>query len=104
MSRETTPSSDPRILLGVGPESTDDEIRAAYLRKLKQFPPDRNPEEFERVRDAYQQLRDRRRRVEHALFDCDPEARLESLLEGARERKYAGIEPWLRALREAAKS
>ncbi|MBO0911919.1 MAG: DnaJ domain-containing protein [Acidobacteria bacterium] len=101
MNRETFRTSDPRILLGIAPEATDDEIRAAYLRKIREYPPDRHPEEFERVRDAYEQLRDRRRRVEHTLFSCDPESPLESLLHAiADDRKYVGIEPWLAALKE----
>jgi len=52
--------SDPRAVLGVAPDATDEQIRAAYLRKVKEFPPDRNPVEFEQVRDAYELLRDRR--------------------------------------------
>jgi len=87
--------------LGVAPQASDEEIRAAYLRKLREYPPDRNPDEFELVRDAYEQLRDRRRRVEHTLFSCDPEAPLESLIDDvADNRKYVGLEPWLAALRE----
>ena len=101
MNRETFRSSDPRILLGVAPQASDEEIRAAYLRKLREYPPDRNPDEFELVRDAYEQLRDRRRRVEHTLFSCDPEAPLESLIDGiADKREYVGLEPWLAVLRE----
>jgi hypothetical protein len=53
------------------------------------------------VRDAYDLLRDRRRRAQHTLFSCDPEAPLESLLDGAGdERKYTGSEPWLAVLKE----
>jgi curved DNA-binding protein CbpA len=101
MNRGTYPSSDPRAVLGVGPEADDEQIRAAYLRKLREYPPDRCPSEFENVRDAYELLRDRRRRSQHTLFSCDPEAPLESLLEGtAGERKYAGTEPWLAVLKE----
>ena len=88
-------------MLGVAPQASDEEIRAAYLRKLREYPPDRNPDEFELVRDAYEQLRDRRRRVEHTLFSCDPEAPLESLIDDVGDnRKYVGLEPWLAALRE----
>jgi curved DNA-binding protein CbpA len=101
MNRGTYPSSDPRAVLGVGPEADDEQIRAAYLRKLREYPPDRCPSEFENVRDAYELLRDRRRRSQHTLFSCDPEAPLESLLDGtAGERKYAGTEPWLAVLKE----
>ena len=101
MNQSTDPSADPHAVLGVSPEADDEQIRAAYLRKLKEYPPDRSPVEFERVRDAYELLRDRRRRWQHTLFSCDPEAALESLLDGtAGERKYAGPEPWLAVLKE----
>jgi len=101
MNRPTYQSSDPHAVLGVGPEADDEQIRAAYLRKLKEYPPDRSPAEFERVRDAYELLRDRRRRSQHTLFSCDPEASVESLLDGTSgERKYAGPEPWLAVLKE----
>jgi curved DNA-binding protein CbpA len=101
MNRETDRASNPYAVLGVGPEADDEQIRAAYLGKLKQYPPDRRPDEFESVRDAYDLLRDRRRRAQHTLFSCDPEAPLGSLLDGAGdERKYTGSEPWLAVLKE----
>lgn len=100
MNQATSQSSDPRAVLAVGPEADDEQIRAAYLRKIKEYPPDRCPGEFERVRDAYELLRDRRRRAQHMLLSCDPEAPLESLLDGiANDRKYVGPEPWLAVLK-----
>jgi curved DNA-binding protein CbpA len=101
MNRGTHLPYDPRAVLGVDPEADDEQIRAAYLRKLREYPPDRCPSEFENLRDAYELLRDRRRRSQLTLFSCDPEAPLESLLDGtAGERKYAGPEPWLAVLKE----
>jgi curved DNA-binding protein CbpA len=91
---------DPRLILGVGWEAGDQEIRAAYLRKVKEFPPDRAPEEFERIRDAYEWLRDPRRRTLHMLLSVDPHAPLESLLdEGPAQRQFVGPEPWLAVLK-----
>ena len=58
---------DPRQVLGISPEAGDEEIRAAYLRKVKEYPPDRAPREFEKVRDAYEILRDPRRRTRQLL-------------------------------------
>ncbi len=48
-------------VLGVNQDAGEEEIRAAYVRKVKEHPPDRSPEEFERIRDAYESLRDPRR-------------------------------------------
>ena len=90
-----------RQILGVAPEATDEDIRAAYLRKIKEYPPDRAPVEFERVRDAYDYLRDPRRRARDLLFSEDPLPRLESLLEGQRaQRRFVGPKPWLAAMKE----
>lgn len=101
MNQKFTVNSGPYDVLGVGPEADDEQIRAAYLAKLKQFPPDRAPAEFEQVRDAYELLRDRRQRAQFTLFSANPEAPLESLLEGMEsQRRFAGPGPWLAVLKE----
>jgi len=92
---------DPRQILGITLETGDEEIRAAYLRKVKEHPPDRSPREFERVRDAYEDLRDPRRRARRLLLSADPAQPLVSLLEsGAAERRFTGPDPWLAVLKE----
>ena len=92
---------DPRQILGVGIEAGDEEIRAAYLRKVKEHPPDRSPREFERVRDAYETLRDPRRRMRQLLLSADPKMPLVSLLEGRlSERRFTGPGPSLAVLKE----
>jgi curved DNA-binding protein CbpA len=91
---------DPRQVLGISPEAGDDEIRAAYLRKVKEYPPDRAPSEFEKVRDAYETLRDPRRRTLH-LLSADPKQRLVQLLDGREsKRRFTGPDAWLAVLRE----
>ena len=95
------PTDDPYRVLELEPGATDDEIRAAYLRKIKQHPPERSPHEFERVRDAYQDLRDPRSRARKLLFGGDPLPPLSKLLEGRLPaRRFAGPKLWLEALRE----
>lgn len=92
---------DPRQILGIPPDAGDVEIRAAYLRKVKEYPPDREPQEFEKVREAYEILRDPRRRTRQLLLSADPKQPLVSLLEGrVSERRFTGPEPWLAVLRE----
>jgi curved DNA-binding protein CbpA len=93
---------DPRSILEVGLEASGEEIRAAYLRKIKEFPPDRHPAEFERVRDAYEILRDPRSRTRALLFSGDPLPPLPGLVEGRRAtRRFTGPKPWLSALKES---
>jgi curved DNA-binding protein CbpA len=93
---------DPRAVLGVVADATDEQIRAAYLRRVKEFPPDRNPVEFERVRDAYELLRDRRQRIRHFLFAIDPQAPVESVVldHDPNAKKFVGLGPWLAVLKE----
>jgi curved DNA-binding protein CbpA len=94
-------SEDPRQILEVAAEAGDEEIRAAYLRKVKQYPPDRSPLEFEKVRDAYEQLRDPRRRTRQMLLAADPKQPLVSLLNGLKpNRQFTGPEAWLAVARE----
>ena len=92
---------DPREILGVSPDAGDERIRDAYLQKVKEHPPDREPAEFERIRDAYEALRDPRRRARQVFLSADPHAPLVSLLPaGSHERKFTGPHPWLAVLRE----
>ena len=92
---------DPREVLGIEAEAGDEEIRAAYLRKVKEYPPDRSPREFERVRDAYDMLRDPRRRTRQMLQAADPKQPLASLLDGLKaQRHFTGPEAWLAVSRE----
>jgi DnaJ domain len=91
---------DPRQLLGVGPNATDEEIRAAYLAKVKENPPERSPEAFEAIRDAYNGLRDKRSRIQERFFSALPDPPLVSLLDGMeRSARFVGPEPWLEVLK-----
>ena len=94
---------DPREVLGVSQEAGEEEIRTAYVRQVKEHPPDRSPEEFERIRDAYDKLRDPRRRMRDGLLAVDPLAPLVSAVELKKpQRRYVGAQPWLEALKPEA--
>lgn len=96
-----TPTPDsPHAVLGIEPGASDAEIRAAYLRKVRECPPDRRGDEFERVRDAYDALRDPRRRAAR-LLETEPIPPLVSFLD-ENPLRFVGPEPWLAALREEA--
>jgi hypothetical protein len=91
----TDPRTDPREVLGVAPNAGVEEIRAAYLGKIKEYPPDRSPVEFEKIRDAFEALRDPRRGTRAMLLAADPSAPLTSVLEGrAPRRLFAGPQVW----------
>jgi len=86
-------------VLGIVSGASEDEIRAAYLRRVKEHPPERSPEEFERIRDAYETLRDPRRRMRNLLLAADPAAPLAALIDGPREHRFTGPDPWLEVLK-----
>jgi DnaJ-domain-containing protein 1 len=86
--------------LGVATNASEDEIRAAYLAKVKEFPPDRAPEEFEKIRDAYEALRDPRNRAKAMLLSADFMAPLVSLIAGHKPRRiFAGARTWREVLK-----
>ena len=62
-------NEDPYEVLGLDSAATEVQIRQRYLERVRQHPPDRNPEEFERTRAAYELLRDPVARMERQLFD-----------------------------------
>ena len=95
---------NPSDILGVAIDAGKEEIRAAYLRKVKEFPPDREPEQFERIRDAYENFNNPRRRMQTMLESVNPLAPLASLLDKkSRRRNFTGPEPWLAVLKEKSK-
>jgi hypothetical protein len=47
----------PYDLLDVAPDVTSAELRAAYHRKLRQFPAHSHPREFQQIRAAYETIR-----------------------------------------------
>ena len=91
---------DARKILGVGPDATDAELRAAYLRGIAQYPPDRSPEEFEKLRDAFETLKDPRRRTIAMLESVSPFDPMSALPDGRTERReFAGPMAWLEVLK-----
>ena len=98
---DTRPDLDPWEVLGVPADSGGETLRQAYLKKLRQFPPDRAPEEFERVRDAYDMARKPGMRLQAMLTAENPGAPLASLLDGVEfERAFVGPKPWLALMKE----
>ena len=95
-----TRTDDPWEILGVSKEAGDEEIRRAYLDRIKACPPSQDPDRAERIRGAFDLLRDPLRRAERSVLFADPEAPLASLLRGERgHRAFAGPALWLDVLK-----
>jgi curved DNA-binding protein CbpA len=97
-------SESPWAILGVARGATQAEARAAYLEKLRAYPPERAPEMFERIRDAYAALRAEAAERPEQMLEANPNAPLASLLDALpAARKHVGATPWLAAMRALRK-
>ena len=90
----------PHEILGVAADASEQEIRTAYLSKVKEFPPDQSPEKFEAIRDAYETLRDPRKRAEAMILSTAFMAPLVSFIDNLpANRVFAGPELWREVLK-----
>ena len=96
---------DPWRVLRLAPAAALDEVRARYVELVKQHPPDRDPEVFERIRDAYRAASDPRWRARQRLFGPEPLGDLDELetLLRAEARQPAGPAAWLKAAKGAGR-
>jgi curved DNA-binding protein CbpA len=70
----------PFDILGVADEATDEEIKKAYLQKVRQYPPERSPEQFQNIRAAFEAIKTQQQRLKYQLFYHEPPT-LSTLLE-----------------------
>ena len=64
--------ANPYEQLQVGIEASDDEINKAYLKKVRQFPPERAPDKFQEIRVAFDKIKTKRDRIKYNIFECEP--------------------------------
>lgn len=69
-------------VLGINTESSEQEIKKAYIRKIKQFPPEQYPEEFKKIRSAYETLSHPQTRREYDTMSAHGEVINVMLSEG----------------------
>jgi curved DNA-binding protein CbpA len=92
---------NPFTVLGLEETADDEAVRVAYLAAVRKSPPDRDPEGFRRIREAYEALRDSEHRLALRLFGPPPLTNVEELLDAVpAERRYVGPGPWLNVMRE----
>ena len=73
--------TDPYQVLGLPPGSDDEAIRRRYLELVRQFTPERHPERFAAVRQAYESLRDLNTRLRHRLFEAGRNDSVDAIIE-----------------------
>lgn len=64
-------------VLGLKPGAGEDEIKRAYFRLVRQYPPEKDPEKFQRIRRAYEILKEGPPAVDELVFPIpeDPSVR-----------------------------
>jgi len=72
---------DPYAVLGISPDSDDEAVRRRYLELVRQFPPERQPEKFAAIRQAYENLRDTTTRLRYRLFEAGKNDSLDAIIE-----------------------
>lgn len=68
MTTTTTNTGDPYSVLGLKRGASHAEIRRAYFRKVREHPPETDPETFKTIRAAYEQLRSAEQRAVTDLY------------------------------------
>jgi curved DNA-binding protein CbpA len=63
---------NPYLILGIDEDADDAAVETAYLQGIKRCPPERDSDRFEALRQAYETLRTKRKRVAYALFHNEP--------------------------------
>ncbi len=76
--------SDPYTILGLATDSTDDAIRRRYLALVRTYTPERAPERFVEIREAYEKLRDPISRLRYQLFELSKDDSLDAIIADAK--------------------
>jgi len=80
----------PFEILGVAEDADDSGIKKAYLARVREFPPERDPEHFQVIRAAYETLRGPRDRIAWRLFTSnvpDPAPLITTWLASGKPRR-----------------
>ena len=80
---------DPFEELDVAESASNDEIKAAFLAKVREFPPERAPKRFQAIRDAYESIKTEKLKLAYPLFhnpEIDGNTVCRSLLERSHSR------------------
>ena len=78
--------ADPYEILDVVRGASETDIRRRYLELVRQYPPDRDPERFTEIHQAYEKLRDPVVRMESKLFDLESSETLADVIADVRRQ------------------
>lgn len=78
--------TDAYEVLGLARDADEAAIRKRYLELVRQFPPDRDPQRFGEIREAYERLRDPVERMRKMLYDLKSTDSMDMILSELRTR------------------
>jgi curved DNA-binding protein CbpA len=58
-------------ILDVSTDASDDDIKKAYLKKVKIYSPEQAPDEFQKIRSAFELINSEDKRIKYQLFNND---------------------------------
>jgi len=92
------------LTLGLPTDADDQSIRRRYLQLIQQYSPERCPEKFKKITEAYEALKTPRERIRSRLFGDDSmhhaEQKLRNLVDALEIKKRR---PGLQALFDAVR-
>jgi len=87
-----TPDQNHYEVLGVSEDASESEIQKAFYRKVRERPPEQDPEGYERIRKAYDALAKTRKKAEQAWKKSDYFEDVEALLQVASDKLDSDLE------------
>lgn len=63
---------DPYVVLGIPRDADHETIKRAYFEQVRAHPPETDPDQFKRIRAAYEKLRTPERRARADMFLLQP--------------------------------
>ena len=80
---------DPCSILDISPDIDETALRQRYLELVRQNPPEKCPQRFAEIREAYEQLRDPAKRLQRQLFGLGDGESLHDIIADLRSRLQA---------------
>lgn len=78
--------ADPFSTLGLPPDADEATVRRRYLELVRENPPERCPERFAEIREAYEQLRDPVALLRGEVFRLRSQESLDDIIKDLRSR------------------
>ena len=77
--------------LGLAPGAAPEEIKRAYFRLVRKYSPEKEPEQFQKIRQAYEALKDGPKEDAGSRFPVPEDPEIRYLLEQAIEAGNLGV-------------